>query len=327
MILTLPGTPAGSRTAILAIEQDRSLTFEVFDANSDFATRLPGGAARLQLAYYVEGATELELQLGSMSSVEPTHMNAHVLPNPAVVFEADLSVEVPRWASILTSSFNELWVPGTRPRRIMRLKVRRIEDVIALVEGLTCCDETEPIGGACARSNRAGELALPGVLAGMPALVRCHRGDLFPMALMLPPGESTLETLVGTLELATARSWAEKLDVAIDPAGSHVLFGVTLGSGLIDLLSGTEVRAVVPSGTAFMLDAFHEPTTELTATGTTGLGGIFNVDPGELELEFVHPRFTCTRQDWIPGWPGETPNRVRLVLSSGELSFVGMACR
>ena len=62
---------------------------------------------------------------------------------------------------------------------------------------------------------------------------------------------------------------------------------------------------------------------DLIATTVNGLGGFFEVAPGERQVEFGGTATNCTA---ALGWPGDAPNRVRFPVRVGHITLASMNC-
>jgi hypothetical protein len=124
----------------------------------------------------------------------------------------------------------------------------------------------------------------------------------------VPRATSSGQTIEGGAFLFS-RSYVASFEhgtgTALDPNKAHVATFSLHGAQFSKVVGATlDVRP--SSGQKFYLGSDYVPSASLTATSTTGIGGVFNVDPGSLEVEFHPPPHigTCTSA----AYPGASQN-------------------
>lgn len=86
---------------------------------------------------------------------------------------------------------------------------------------------------------------------------------------------------------------------------------------------GVTHELVDGTATQYYTDESGQPTLGLSATTSTGQGGFFEVTPGEHQVEFGG---TVTNCQTSIAWPGDAPNRVKVPVRVGVLTFADVIC-
>jgi hypothetical protein len=108
-----------------------------------------------------------------------------------------------------------------------------------------------------------------------------------------------------------------RLMIAWPWTGGVIALGAGLGMAGVtyDLIDGT--------GKQWYKEEDWNVTLDLTATTSAGQGGFAEVSPGEYQVEFGGTAVNCTPS---LAWPGNAPNRVRVPVEDGHLTFATMEC-
>ncbi len=92
-------------------------------------------------------------------------------------------------------------------------------------------------------------------------------------------------------------------------------------------LAGVTFQLMGASGVQWYLNSEGVATTEIDATTTEAIagvrGGFVEVTPGIFEVEYGGAASNCTLGI---GWPSEMPNRLRIPVRDGHISYASMAC-
>jgi len=92
-------------------------------------------------------------------------------------------------------------------------------------------------------------------------------------------------------------------------------------------LAGVTFELIGTSGVRWYSDSDGVLTTSIDATTEEGVGGgrggFVEVAPGVFEVEYAGAASNCTRGI---GWPSEMPNRLRIPVRDGYISYASMAC-
>jgi hypothetical protein len=86
---------------------------------------------------------------------------------------------------------------------------------------------------------------------------------------------------------------------------------------------GVTFDLVDETAQVFYLDEDGTPNPDLTATTSPALGGFFEVPPGEYQIEFGGNATNCVPR---AAWPGDAPNRTKVPIKAGFITFAAMAC-
>lgn len=92
-------------------------------------------------------------------------------------------------------------------------------------------------------------------------------------------------------------------------------------------LAGVTFQLIEASGVQWYINSEGVGTTEIDATTTEAIGGarggFVEVAPGIFEVEYGGAATNCTVGI---GWPSETPNRLRIPVRDGHISYASMTC-
>ena len=97
--------------------------------------------------------------------------------------------------------------------------------------------------------------------------------------------------------------------------GGVIALGSDMAGVTYDLIDGT--------GKQWYKEEDWNVTLELNATTSVGQGGFAEVSPGEYQVEFGGAATDCTPS---LAWPGNAPNRVKVPVKDGHLTFATMEC-
>ena len=116
---------------------------------------------------------------------------------------------------------------------------------------------------------------------------------------------------------AEIEEYFETLMIPYPPTGGSISL---LAVGRI---AGVTFDLVDETTQVFYLDEDGTLNPDLTATTSRGIGRFFEVPPGEYQVEFGGNATNCVPRE---AWPGDAPNRTKVLAKAGFFTLAGMRC-